>query len=138
MASDDLKFSIIIPTRNEEEDIRRTLTACAAISYSNKEIIVVDDSSDDTPAIVSEFGNSGVRLIHRSKNEGGRCGARNIGIKEAKGEVVIILNADVILSPDFIDKILKHYQNGAGSVLVESEVVNQERLLPRFIQAATP
>ncbi len=43
-----LSFSLIIPTKNEALDIAGTLEACLAIDYPHKEVIVVDDSSDDT------------------------------------------------------------------------------------------
>ena len=58
-------FSFVIPTRNEAEDIRRTLERCLAVDYPHKEILVVDDSTDETPRIVSEYADRGVRLIHR-------------------------------------------------------------------------
>lgn len=126
--------SISIPTFNEEEDIRETLEACLKIRYPKKEIIVVDDSTDKTPLIVKEYKGR-VRLIKREKNEGRRCGARNKGILESKGEILVILNADDLLPEDFIDRILEHYQNGADYVVVESEVINQEYLFARFVGA---
>ena len=43
-----MKFSIIIPTFNEEKEILSTLTALTNLEYDNKEIIVVDDSTDNT------------------------------------------------------------------------------------------
>lgn len=127
--------SIIIPTYNEEKDIRRTLRACVSLSYDKKEIIVVDDSNDRTPYIVREFKDKGVRLIQREKNKGGRCGARNRGIKESKGKILIILNADVILPSDFIERILPHYEKGAAFVLVQPKILNTDKIIPRFIQA---
>lgn len=129
------KVSIIIPTYNEEKDIEKTLLACVNLTYPNKEIIVVDDSTDNTPEIVRKFENQGVRLIKRKENKGGRCGARNEGILKSSGEILIILNADVILPKDFIEKILPHYQKGAGMVLVNSEAINKEKIIPRFIDA---
>ena len=80
-------FSLIIPTRNEAEDIRHTLERCLALDYDRKEIIVVDDSSDETPRIVSEYAARGVRLIHREENVDGCCGARNAGMRAAPGSV---------------------------------------------------
>lgn len=135
MTKQDLELSIVIPTYNEEEDIRATLEACVALKYPRKEIIVVDDSNDRTPDIVREYKNDGVRLIVREKNTGGRCGARNEGIRRSKGEVVIILNADVLLPEDFIEKILEYYRKGADYVLVGAEVINQDKLFARFVEA---
>jgi glycosyltransferase involved in cell wall biosynthesis len=127
--------SIIIPTRNEESDIRRTLDACVNIDYPYKEIIVVDDSTDRTPQIVEEYRSSGVRLIKRERNIDGRCGARNVGIRESKGEILVILNADVMPPKDFITRLLVHYENGADYVLVESKVANDQYAFARFVDA---
>lgn len=129
-----MKFSIVVPTYNEEQDIGRTLDALIALDYSDKEILVVDDSTDRTPDIVRGYSTSGVRLIRPGKR-GGRCEARNLGILEACGEVVIILNADVILPADFIRRVLPHYEQGYDYVLVKSKVANTEYLFPRYIEA---
>lgn len=127
--------SIIIPTYNEEKDIKAVLERLINMSYKNKRIIVVDDSTDKTPIIVKEFEKSGVQLLHREVNEGGRCGARNAGILKLRGDILIILNADVLLPEDFIERILPHYHNGAGYVLVRSEVANKESLFARYVGA---
>ena len=82
-----MKFSIIIPTYNEAADIAATLEALLGLDYGDKEIIVVDDSTDRTPEIVRRYVDRGVRLIH--PGGGGRCEARNLGIREAAGEVVV-------------------------------------------------
>lgn len=127
--------SIIIPTRNESVDIAMTLEACLAISYEPKEILVVDDSTDDTPAIVESFSNRGVCLIHRERNANGCCGARNLGMTRAKGEVLVIMNADDRPKADFLDRILVHYQNGADYVIVRSVVQNTENIWARYVWA---
>ena len=127
-----MKFSIVIPTYNEENDIARTLDALVNMSYKNKEILVVDDSNDNTPKIVSEYVNCGVVII-RPETRRGRCEARNIGIKAATGDVVIILNADVLLPVDFLDRILIHYNSGYDSVTVLGEVANLDALYARYV-----
>lgn len=126
--------SIVIPTYNEEEDVRVTLDALTAIVYPHKEVVVVDDSTDGTPAIVRAYADRGVRLIRPAVNSG-RAGARNIGILEARGEIVVVLNADVRPDPDFLDRIVPHYAAGADFLLVQAEVSNQEHLLARYIEA---
>ncbi len=128
-------FSIVVPTYNEEEDIERTLKSLLSLDYPNKEIVIVDDSKDRTPEIVGKYIDQGVVLIKREKNIGGRCGARNEGILKAKGEVVVILNADVSLPRDFLNLIAVHYEAGADYVLVEARVSNTEHLFARFVDA---
>jgi glycosyltransferase involved in cell wall biosynthesis len=128
-----MKFSIIVPTYNEEKDISATLDRLINLNYIDKEILVVDDSTDSTPEIVKKYSTSGVKLIIPTKPDG-RCGARNIGITQASGEIVVILNADVHLEMDFLDRILIHYQNGYDYVLVRSEVENINDLFARYVE----
>lgn len=125
--------SIIIPTYNEADDIRQTLDSLVALDYEDKEIIVVDASQDETPQIVQIYSTRQVKLIIQSRGKG-RAAARNEGILAARGEIVIILNADVRLPRNFIQRILKHYEAGADYVLVESRVTNIEHLSARYAQ----
>lgn len=128
----NLKFSIIIPSRNENKDIRLSIESALAQTYQFREILVVDDSTDNTPAIIKEYEPAGVKLLNGPRK--GCCEAKNLGIRAASGEVIVILNSDVVLPPDFLGKILKHYQAGADYVTVESMVFNQENFWAGFIE----
>jgi len=127
-------FSIVIPTYNEENDIHPTIDSCLALE-GDFEIVVVDDSTDNTPNIVTGYRDSRIRLIRPSKRRG-RCEARNRGIHEALGEVVVILNADVQLPADFLQRISVHYDSGADYVLVEARVSNMNKLFARYVSCA--
>lgn len=129
-----MKFSIIIPTYNEEQDIDKTLETVTELDYPDKEIIVVDDSTDFTPEIVRRYAVRGVRLI-RPGQRGGRCEARNIGIVEAVGDIVVILNADVRPGRDFLRRLALHYGQGYDYVLVQSRVANSDDLLARYVDS---
>jgi hypothetical protein len=126
--------SFIIPTRNEAADIRLTLDALAALDHPEIEVLVVDASTDKTPDIVHGYAELGMRLLPQTRR-GGRAEARNQGIMAARGEIVVILNADVRPQSDFVERILTHYRAGADMLGVESLVTNTERLLPRYTQA---
>lgn len=129
-----MKYSIIVPTYNEENDIRKTLESLIILDWHDFEIIVVDDSSDNTSDIVREFIDKGVKLIIPEVREG-RCGARNLGVQSATGDVVIILNADTRLPVDFIKKINAHYEKGdTDYLLVSSTVENMENLFARYVE----
>jgi len=128
-----MKFSIIIPSYNEGDDIKLSIESGINQLYPNKEILVVDDSTDEkTRKIIKEYSQRGVKLIIGPKK--GCCGARNLGMRSASGDVVVLLNGDVVLSSDFLEKISKHYQLGADYVLVESRVFNQDDFWARFIE----
>ena len=127
-------FTIIVPTYNEENDIGITLQTLSALEYSNFDVLVIDDSTDNTPEIVGTFVDERIKYVRQTRGYG-RSAARNQGILVAKGDVVVILNADVHLSSDFLGRLDKHYQQGADYVLVESQVTNIEMLFPRYIQS---
>jgi glycosyltransferase involved in cell wall biosynthesis len=125
-----MKFTIVIPTYNERDDARISIESAVSQSYSNKEILVVDDSSDHTPEIIKEYEKKGVVYVRGNKK--GCCGARNLGAKQATGDVIVFLNADTALPPDFLEKIKPHYENGADYLLVRAEAINQDRNLSRY------
>lgn len=103
--------SIIITTYNGERFIARTLESVLNQTYKNLEVIVVDDAStDNTPKIVKKFQKKAkerdikLKLIRLRKNTGGPAIPRNIGIKNAKGEFIAILDHDDIFYPENISK----------------------------------
>lgn len=130
-----MRFSIVVPTYNEEHDIAQTLDSLVILDWSDYEIIVVDDSTDSTPDIVRSYAEHGVKLIRPSVREG-RCGARNVGIMAATGDVVVILNADTHLPTDFFRRIEPHYAAGADYVLVRSVVENMDDLFARYVESS--
>jgi glycosyltransferase involved in cell wall biosynthesis len=128
-----MKVSVVIPTYNESQDIEATLKAVLGIDYPDIEIIVVDDSTDETPEIVRKYEKCGVRLI-RPVTRSGRCEARNRGIEEASGEVLLILNADVRPDRDFLKLVTAHIEQGYDYILVNSKISNTEYLYPRYVE----
>ncbi len=132
MSEQKLKFSIITPSFNEEKDIRKTIEAFLDFNYDNKEIIIVDDSTDRTPEIVKEFESRGVKLI-RGKGEG-CCEAVNLGIQSSTGDIIINADADVRPPKDFLEKLNEKYNEGADWVLVDSRIpdYNHNSLFSRY------
>ena len=126
-----MRFSIIVPTYNEENDIEETLNSLVALNYPNYEVFIVDDSTDNTPAIIQRYANQGIQLIH--PGGGGRCEARNKGIQLATGDVIVVLNADVQLPINFLQQIKSHYDSGADLLGVGSKVINDDRLFARYV-----
>jgi len=130
-----ISFSIVVPTRNEASDIAATLGHAARQTLPASEIIVVDDSEDETPQIV-ESVQAEFPVVRLLRGEGtGRAGARNNGILASRSDVVVVLNADVLLPPDFLERLQRHYASGAGHVLVGWRAANPDSALARFVEA---
>ncbi len=98
--------SIIIPAHNEESYIRRTLESILQDTYPRKEIIVVDDGSDDnTPRILREFARRNIRTIRT--NHVGKAEALNKGVSLASHKIIITLDADSEISKGSMAEIVK-------------------------------
>ena len=105
-------ISIVIPLYNKERAIINTLQSVLAQTYTDCEIIIVDDGSTDNSLNVvhkriSELENERIRVIH--KKNGGVSSARNRGIKEAKGEYVALLDGDDLWEPTFLEEPFDHF-----------------------------
>lgn len=125
-------FSLIIASKNEEKDIHLSIESSINQTYQNKEIIVVDDSSDNTKEVVNSYVNKGVRLING--NNHGCCEARNLGIKSSKGDIIVFLTADTILDENYLRDISLCYDLEDPDMLTVNAVVyNQDNMFARFI-----
>ncbi len=104
--------SVIIPARNERENISQCLTSIINQSYKELEIVIIDDGSvDGTSKVVKgiQRRNGRLKLIkNRNLPEGwiGKNYALHLGMKEASGEWLLFLDADTELYPDAISKAL--------------------------------
>lgn len=86
--------SVIIPTYNRADVVKRAIASVQEQFYKNTEIIIVDDASvDDTAAVVQQINDSRIQYICHQNNLGG-SEARNTGIKKAQGEYVAFLDSD--------------------------------------------
>ncbi|GEN33548.1 MULTISPECIES: mycofactocin biosynthesis glycosyltransferase MftF [Aneurinibacillus] len=94
--------SIVIPVRNRPADIRRCIESVLCCHYPRDrfEIIVIDDFSTDneTKEAIKEYD---VRLIEMEQNVGQSC-CRNIGVREAKGEVIAFTDSDCVVSHNWL------------------------------------
>ena len=109
--------TVQLPLYNERYVARRLLEAVGALDYPSDrlEIQVLDDSTDDTGAIVAETASQlrarglTVAHLHRRERTGFKAGALAAGLKEARGELVAIFDADAVPEPDFLRKTIPHF-----------------------------
>lgn len=95
MANHNSKISIIVPVYNVEHELSRCVDSILNQSYTNIEVILVDDGSTDRcPSICDAFvmKDRRVRVIH--KPNGGLSSARNAGLREASGEWILYVDSD--------------------------------------------
>lgn len=119
--------TVIVPLYNKGRFVERALNSISSQTYSDFEVVVVDDgSSDDGPEVVEQYRDSRIRLI-RQENAGPGS-ARNRGIKESDSPLVAFLDADDEWLPEFLEVSYQHlrdYPTCAMSVV--SPVVGSEK-----------
>ena len=98
-------ISIIIPTYQHAQTIAACLDSIFAQTYSNFEVIVVNDGSTDKTIEVLEPYKNRIKLVNQI-NQGSNP-ARNRGLKEAQGELVIFCDADVRMKPEMLETLYK-------------------------------
>ncbi len=94
-------FSVIVPIYNIEEYLRRCIDSVLSQTFSDFELILVDDGSpDNCPLICDEYKNKDERIKVIHKENGGLVSARQAGIKACTGEYIFNLDGDDHIAPD--------------------------------------
>ena len=98
-------ISVIVPVYNiESEYLERCLSSICNQTYKNLDIILVDDgSTDGSGDICDKFATEDNRIRVFHKENGGSSSARNLGIKEAKGEYIGFIDSDDYIEPDMYE-----------------------------------
>lgn len=103
------KVSIIIPCYNDVQYIVQSVNSALAQTYSNIEVIVIDDGSDhETKAILKKLESTINKLIIQDNR--GQASARNAGIKVATGKYILTLDSDDYLEPTLCEKAVRIFQ----------------------------
>ncbi|HXV27891.1 MAG TPA: glycosyltransferase family 2 protein, partial [bacterium] len=102
--------SVIFPAYNAGASLKRCLKAVKASAFKDYELIVVDDGSrDSTPEIAKRYADE---VFTHARNLG-RSHARSNGIRRATGEILVFIDADVVIKPDALSKIVDYFKGHA-------------------------
>lgn len=126
-----MNLSIIVPARNEEKIIIKTLEALNSKVNIPHEIIVVDDfSTDKTSEIVSFYikKNNNIRLYKTSSKKVGFSNAILLGIKNTKTKIIVIVMADLCDDPKIIDKMFTLINQGWDVVCGSRYIVEGSKI----------
>jgi dolichol-phosphate mannosyltransferase len=109
----NLSVSVIVPTRNERDNVLVLVQRVAAVTHAlDAEVLFVDDSDDDTPQLVSELMTSApmpVRMVHRptGTREGGLGGAVKLGLMATDADWAVVMDGDLQHPPEVILNLLE-------------------------------
>lgn len=111
--------SIIIPCYNTERFVAETINSCIKSTYSNLEILVIDDGSTDNSAkIIQDIAEENAVVQYIFQKNKGLSGARNTGIDSANGDFLMFLDADDLIYPDKVEIQLTFLQKNPKYDLV--------------------
>jgi cellulose synthase/poly-beta-1,6-N-acetylglucosamine synthase-like glycosyltransferase len=124
--------SVVVPAFNEAVGIERAVRSLAKSSYPDFEVIVVDDgSSDGTADLVDRLQLERVRVIRQAN--AGKSAALNRGIAAARGEVIVMVDADTVFERDSLRKVIAPLAAPeVGAVSGNTKVGNRSGMLGRW------
>ena len=112
-------ISVIIPVYNVEDYLRECLDGVVGQSYSNLEILCIDDgSTDSSPAILAEYAERDKRIKVIRKENGGVANARNTGLDNVSGAYISFLDADDIYETTLYEKVLRQAMKTKADICV--------------------
>lgn len=101
-------ISIIVPVYNVEQYLHKTIDSVLAQSYTNWELLLIDDGSpDNSGAICDEYATKDKRIKAFHKQNGGVSSARNVGLDNASGEWICFLDSDDWWEPCFLQNFIE-------------------------------
>jgi poly-beta-1,6-N-acetyl-D-glucosamine synthase len=119
------RLTVLVPAYNEAENIADTIRSLKAQTTPPAEIIVIDDcSKDNTGAIARQLG---VTVVRPAANTGSKAGAQNFALAMVKTELTMALDADTVLAPDAVEKLL-------GAFVETGVVAACGFVLPRYVR----
>jgi len=116
-------FSVIIPTYNRSQELKRAIESVRSQSLSDFEILVMDDgSTDDTREVVEAFNDP--RIIYEwEKNFGGPARPRNRGIAKAKGDWICFLDADDVWLPNKLQVCYQYLDESVDLIYHDLQII---------------
>lgn len=125
-----MKVSIIVPIFNSEAWIGRCLNSISNQTYTNLEIIALNDgSTDNTQSILDNLNDKDNRLIIIEKENSGTFLTRKLGFEKATGDVIFNADADDFLEPNCIELVVKKMEETKSDIVIGNnyQIANGEK-----------
>lgn len=117
-------ISIHLPLYNEPEVVDRLLTACTTLDYENYEVLVADDSTDETMQVLERWAqHPRVRVLHRSNRRGFKGGALQNALEcmDPRTQFVVVFDADFVPPSDILQQFLAYFYGTNGDVAYDEQ-----------------
>lgn len=130
---EDKKISVIVPVYNSIECLERCVKSICTQTYSNLEILLIDDgSTDGTDKLCEKIAQKDSRIRTYHKKNGGASSARNMGIEIASGEYLGFVDSDDYIEPYVYEELMRAITEGGhqAAQISRDEVDEEGRRLP--------
>lgn len=133
------KISVVVPAYNAEKSLERTVDSVLKQTYSNFEILIINDgSTDSTDSIIKKLEKKDSRIRSFNKENGGVSSARNVGIENSTGDYIAFLDSDDYYDPMFLEKVFdpskdvcfSFYNVKNVDTVTKAKTIHQHLLLP--------
>lgn len=119
-----LKVSVIIVNYNYGRFLGAAIESALTQTWKNVEVIVVDDGSiDESPAVIARYAGP-IKALR--KENGGQASAFNLGFLHSTGQLVILLDADDILYPQCIERVVGRYRPGLSKIQYRLDTIDAD------------
>lgn len=113
----NMLLSVIVPCYNIEKFIENTVNSILSQTYTDLEVILVNDgSTDNTLSVISSLRSADSRIKVVDKENGGVTSARLRGVKEASGELIAFVDGDDELEPDMYERLIKNLSENDADI----------------------
>lgn len=124
-------ITVMVPAHNEANVIGKTVENILGMNYENFELIVIDDRSDDNTAnVVKELEKSHEKVTALVRNKDafpGKSAVLNDALLLAKGEAILVFDADARIEPDFLSKLVPDLEpEDVGAVQARKVIINKD------------
>lgn len=130
--------SIIVPIYKVEPYLRRCLDSIVNQTYTNLEVILVDDGSpDNCPQICDEYAVKDRRIVVIHKKNGGLSDARNAGLDICKGEYVSFVDSDDWVNEEYIEKLISIITKERADIAIGENIQANQAIQEQNVKAIT-
>jgi hypothetical protein len=130
-------ISIIIVNWNGKKWLERCFDSLSKQTYKNFEVVFVDNNSTDSSVEFTKENYSWVRVVQNDTNAG-FAGGNNLGIQNARGAYILLLNSDTWCENDFLEKIVASFHENGCDVLGVTETEYENHHYKHYIMSLDP
>lgn len=128
-----MKVSVVVPTYYRADDLAELFKSLLRQTVKPFEVIIVDDTPNHTISVLCEeykamFEGAGSKLTYiRNPGKRSLTISRNLGVKLAEGELIMFFDSDVVLYPDYIEKILEVFRRCPDALGVQGWIISAKK-----------